>query len=249
MDPRELAERLNQLASEIHSPADASHFVEFLADICAKQLPSAFMRRSIRNKIALAEYSAVSAPEGLIPEQRIAEAWNAYVDTIKAPEEFHVSSEEIHNLRDAFLISACLSWKNGLRNIWSVPSIYATRADGTLAPGCRAIESLRILWDLANMPDNLESARGRVRQGIVASELFRSEKEGLQSRSARQGAVLFRVTRNPVEDAARQYVQDRGAPALCDAILTMLNSTHVMLSSSPSDLLRCLWVPRRKAKT
>ncbi len=227
IDYREQAERLNQLAASIHTPADARLLVDFVADIFSKQLPPASVSSTIRERVAQAEFLAVSNPQKLIPEWRVAEAWNTYAETIQAPEECQVTPAEIHNLRDAFLTTACLSWKRGSRNIWSVPAIYATQADGAIAAGCRAIESIRVFWDLASMPDNLTSARVRVNQGVLASDLFRQAQERPSSGTRPSYISAGPATRNPVEVAEREYVARSGTKAFGNALNAMLERALV----------------------
>jgi len=224
IDYRQQAEELNELASTIQRPGDARHLVDFLTELFSKETPTAWLNRSLRSRIAQAEFSAVSDPQKGIPEPRLAEAWNAYVDTIRAPDDLKVTPAEIHNLRDAFLTTARLSWDRGSRNIWTVPSIYATLSDGRLAPGCRAVESIRVLWDLANMPDNLRGARDRESKGVLASELYR------RPQSAGSSVTRARVTAtvrnpNPMELADRDYIKLYGNKAFNKAVMAMLNAT------------------------
>jgi len=223
-DYRELTQRLNEFATNIQTPADARRLVDFIAELFSKETPSAWNKESLRSLIAQAEFSAVSDPQKLIPEPRLAEAWNTYVDTIQAPEDQKVTPAELHNLRDAFLTSARLFWDRGHRNIWTVPSIYATVSDGQLAPGCRAVESIRVLWDLAKMPDNLKGARDRVSKGLLTSELFRKPQQSLAS-SASQVRLEMRTSTNPIEIAQRNYVTLYGEKAFRDAVSAMLNET------------------------
>ena len=224
-EQRESAERLNELAANIQTPANASRLVDLIAELFSKETPPALLSSRLRSRISQAEFSAVSDPNKLIPELRLAEAWNAYAETMQVPETCRVTVPEVHYLRDAFLTTARVLWNRGVNNIWSVPSIYATEADGVLAPGCRAIESIRILWDLANMPDNLKGARDGVSKGVLFSELFRQQQtqapaSAVESRSM----VVARGHINPIEIAERQYTQAHGRRAFSKAVITMLDS-------------------------
>lgn len=69
---------------------------------------------------------------------------------------------EIHNLRDEYYATARLLWGRGSQAIWTMPNIYAVWPDENVADGWRAVEALRVVWDLANQFENLRSARGRV---------------------------------------------------------------------------------------
>lgn len=223
IDYREQAVKLNQLAAGIHTVADARMFVDFVADIFSEQLPPALASSSTRAKVAEAEFAAVTDPHKLITEQRVAEVWNTYARTIEAPRKCQVSVAEVHNLRDAFFTTANLSWTWGMRTIWIVPAIYATRDDGVLAGGCRAIEAARIFWDLATMPGNLESARVRVSQGQLASDLFRQAQEHPPATTHRSYISEGPARRNPIEDAEREYVTRNGIRAFGRAVTTMLD--------------------------
>jgi hypothetical protein len=222
-DHREQAQRLNQLASTIRTPTDARRFVDLVADIFAEQLPPASISNALLERVAQAELSAVTDPQKLIPEQRAADAWNAYAATIQAPEEYRVTPAEIHNLRDSFLASARMYWSRSHYTIWTIPGIYATQADGALASGCRPIESIRLLWDLANMPDNLKGARERVSEGVLLSDLWRQPPDQPASGTGRCYVTARLVPRNPVEVAAREYVNRNGVRAFGRTLTAMLD--------------------------
>lgn len=223
VDNQAQALRLNQLATSIHTTVDARSLVDFIAGIFSDRLLPAWIGSRTREQLADAEFAAVSEPVKLIPEQRLAETWNTYAQTIGAPPSSQVSVAEIHNLRDSLFTSARLLWARGSRNIWAVPGIYATQADGSMATGCRAIESTRILWDLANMPDNVASARVRVSQGVLASELFSQAQERASTTPHRSYISARLGTRNPVEVAEREYVASKGTKAFSTAVQAMLN--------------------------
>jgi len=123
-----------------------------------------------RQQVAHAEFEAVSNPSRLIPEQRIADVWNRYVREIGASEEALVTAAEIHNLRDADFAISQLWWSRTNLTIWTMPNVYAVGSDGKVAEGCRAVETLRVLYDLDRLFDNLRGARERVRKGILLSD-------------------------------------------------------------------------------
>jgi hypothetical protein len=79
---KQAAIRINDLAGQIHSEANASAIVSEIAAIFAKDLPPVWATGGIRERVARAEYEAVSNPAKLIPEQRIADVWNRYVSRI-----------------------------------------------------------------------------------------------------------------------------------------------------------------------
>jgi hypothetical protein len=148
---RQAAIEINELAGRIHSEADANALVDKVAEIFADTLPPSWLTQGIRQRIAHAEYEAVSDPSLLIPEQRIVDVWNKYVREIGASAEALVTAAELHNLRDADFAVAQFMWSRG-QNIWTAPDIYALGPDRKVADGCRALEALRILYDLDKMP-------------------------------------------------------------------------------------------------
>jgi hypothetical protein len=215
--------KLDELATGIHTVTDARSLVDFIADMFSDQLKPARIDSRFRAQIAEAEFASVSRPDRLIPEQRLAGAWNIFAKTIKAPANCQVTTAELHNLRDSLFTSTRLLWARGSRNVWAVPGIYATQADGSMATGCRAIESIRVLWDLATMPDNLSSTRVCVNQGVLASEVFSRAQAHPTITAARSYVSTGPGTRNPVDAAAREYVARGGTKAFSKALEAMLN--------------------------
>ena len=212
---RQAAIQLNELAGRIHSEADALAFVEGIADILADSLPAAWARPSIRQRVAHAEYEAISDPSRLIPEQRIADVWNEYVREIGAPEEAVVNAAEIHSMRDADYAIGQAMWTRGMNeSIWTMPNIYATGPDGKIAHGCRAIEALRVIHDLDRMFDNLRGARDRLRKGIVASDEIKEHlKNADPSQRTTSGSKVraeLRVDTNPLRPAEYRYMREHG---------------------------------------
>ena len=223
VDYQAQALKLEQLATSIHTVGDSQVLVDFIADIFSDQLRPARIDRRSLGQIAEAEFAAVREPNRLIPEGRLAETWNTYAQRIGAPPDSQVTPAEVHNLRDSLFTSACVLWNRGSRNIWAVPGIYATEADGSMSTGCRAIESTRILWDLANMPQNLASTRVRVSQGVLASDMFRRAQEHPSTTTHKSYVSAGPGTRNPVEVAEREYVASKGTRALSQAVQAMLS--------------------------
>jgi hypothetical protein len=220
---RDAANRIDELAQNIHTPADARRLVDFIAELFADELPPAWTTASLRNRLAEREYESATDPEKRISEQHLTQTWNAYVSTIGATHESQVSVAELHNLRDSLYATSRLTWSRGSRNFWSVPSIFATEGDGTLAPGCRVIECLRLVWDLANMPENLRAARDRASKGILTSDLLKQALQKPSSSSAGTRASLsLTVRNNPVEVAETQYIRENGIAAFTSVVQTML---------------------------
>jgi hypothetical protein len=205
---RQIAIEINDLAGRIRSEADAKALVDKIADVFAASLPPSWMTSDFRQRIAHAEYEAVSDSSQLIPEQSIADIWNEYVREIGAPDEALVTAAELHNLRDAHFASAQFSWPHG-QGIWTVPNIYSVDSSGKLAEGCRAIETLRILYDVDMLFDNLRGARERVRKGVLVSDELKRllEKAPPQKTSYH---LETHISNNPVWPAERRYIQEHG---------------------------------------
>lgn len=221
---RQTAIEINDLAARIHSEADAKTLVDKIADVFADSLPPSWITSGIRQRLAHAEYEAVSDSSRLTPEQRIADVWNEYIREIGAPDEALVTVAELHNLRDADFAGAKLLWSHG-QNIWAVSTIYAVDPDGKVADGARAIETLRVLYDLDMLFDNLRGARERLRKGVLASEQLKQRQENAppqQKASLRvEGHLEVRVFNNPVRLAEQRYVQQHG-PLVLDGVLEKL---------------------------
>ena len=222
---REQAVTLDRLASGIRTAADARRYVEFVATIFVDQLPRTWATKALRERVAQSELAAVGDPRKGISEQRVADVWNAYAAAIQAPEESRVSAAEVHSLRDSFFTLARIFWNREHRTIWTVPSLYATQADGSLAPGCRPVEAIRILRDFANKPDNLRGARERVRRGLLASEEFAEELK--RPASSWKGSARLEVRSRPIDPirlAAQQYIAEHGVNAWRSAVARMLEA-------------------------
>lgn len=199
---RQDAIQLNDLSGSIHSDADALALVDKIAEVFADTLHAAWVTAGIRQRLAHAEYQAVSDPVRLIPEQRVADVWNKYVREIGASYEALVSVAEIHNLRDADYATGQSLWQRRItESIWTTPNIYAVGSDGKISDGCRAIETLRILYDLDMLFDNLRGARERVRKGILASEEIRKAQENPPAKQRAFTRLEAHVDTNPVHPA------------------------------------------------
>lgn len=226
IDYRQQALRLNDLAANLATPDDALRLVDFVADMFLDKLPSALSRKSFRKRVAQAEFAAVSDATRLIPEERIAAAWNAFAATIGAPQQFQVTEAEVHYHRDSLWTSARLLWSRGRENLWAVPTIYATRSDGSPARGCRPLEAFRILWDFANMPGNLMGTREQVAKGELFSETVLKPPAAASASSVGGSYVTFKVSPpDPMALAQRQFVADKGTRALNAAVVRMLERT------------------------
>jgi hypothetical protein len=208
---RRQAIRLNELAGNIRSEADARIVVDIVAKTLEKDLPPAWTTRRVRKRVAHAEYQAVSDPSRLIPEQRIADVWNEYVREIGAPDEALVTVAEIHNLRDAHYVGAQILWTRDInRSIWTVPNVSAMGHDGKVADGCRALEAVRLIFDMDNQFENVRSARERVQKGVIVSDEVKKKVENPpQGEGTTTGAFLqVSTSTNPLHPAEQRYIRD-----------------------------------------
>ena len=201
--------QINQLAGNIHSLNDSRAYVNAVAKEFADELPPEWTTAGLRDRIAEAEYKTATNPANLISEQRVADAWNRFVNEIGAPSEALVTVAEIHNLRDADYASAQLMWAQGLKEIWTVPNIYAIGSDGKVANGCRAVEALRIEWEMANAYENLLAARSNVQHGILLSDAYKKRAKKPAHGYVRAGATASSRP-EPIQAAANRYIREHG---------------------------------------
>ena len=110
---------INDLAGHIQSLDDARKLVNLVSNEFSDELPSKWATRSIRERIARAEYESAADPGALIPEQHIADVWNDFVERIGAPQETMLNAAEIHYLRDGQYVTARFAWARDQKQIWT----------------------------------------------------------------------------------------------------------------------------------
>lgn len=93
-----------------------------------------------------------------------------------------------------------------------MPTIYAVGTDGKVADGCRAIEAIRVIYDLYRFP-NLRSARDRVKGGVLVSEQVKNHVADSTSHPKRGVLLTAHAEENPVQSAERRYLQEHGSLA------------------------------------
>ena len=205
---REASIRLNDLAGQITSAADARKLVDGVAQIFSDELPPAFATAAVRERIAHAEFQSATTA-ALIPEERIAEVWNEYVRAIGAPDAAVVTAAEVHNLRDLQYATGQLFWTRDInRSVWTMPAIVAVDPDGKVANGSRALEAIRLIYNMDRQFSNVIVARHNVQKGILFSDEVAKRKP---SGTAKVDAKLVAgVDTNPVSMAERQYIREHG---------------------------------------
>ena len=218
---KQAAIRINDLAGQIHSEADASAVVSEIAGLFVKELPPAWGSGSIRQRVAHAEYEAARNPATLIPEQRIVDVWNQYVREIGAPDEAIVSVAEIHNMRDGSFTVDQLMWARGTQTIWTMPKVFALGPDGKVADGCRALDAIRVIHDLDDLFQNLRGARDRLKNGIVPSEEIKKRVGDPNAQPHGTFRLETHADTNPIRPAEQRYVQEHGSVAY-DQLLARL---------------------------
>jgi len=99
-------------------------------------------------------------------------------------------------------------------SIWTMPNFYATGPDGKISDGCRAIEALRVIYDLDRTFDNLRGARDRLRKGIVASDEIKKHLKNADPNQKTGFRVLVRAelreSTNPLRPAEYRYMREHG---------------------------------------
>ena len=217
---RKEAIRINELAANIHSEADARKLVDAVAEQLTHHRHLLWAAQKYRHRVAHAEYEAVSDPSGLIPEQRIVDVWNEYVREIDAPEEALVTVAELHSLRKGdFLVTSRYSWKRDLsQSVWTMPNVYAVDANGEIANGCRALETLKVIHEMHENFTNVRFARERVQKGISVPDVAQPQSPSPapdpgQARIIASSHLSAAWYQNPIRPAAYRYQQEHGGRA------------------------------------
>jgi len=94
---------------------------------------------------------------------------------------------------------------------WTMPNIFAVGADGKVTQGCRAVEAIRVIYELDRVFDNLRSARERLRKGVVASDAIKKSWENTNANEKTTARLEARIDTNPLRPAEISYVRERGA--------------------------------------
>ncbi|HVM93668.1 MAG TPA: hypothetical protein VMT67_12690 [Terriglobales bacterium] len=220
---RQEAVRINDLAANIHSEADARQLVNAVAEELTHHKHLFWSAQRFRHRVARAEFDAVT--EGaLVPEDRVVGVWNEYVREIEAPEETVITAEELHHFRVVDFQMSQRNWQRELtQSIWSMPNVYAADSAGSLADGCRALESLKLINNLHEQFSRVHFARVAV-QNETATAGVQKRPEGmlrgptmargrLASGTTAAPAGHFHPYEDPIRPAVRRYVQEHGQQA------------------------------------
>jgi hypothetical protein len=204
---RKEAVRINDLAANIHTEADARKLVDSVAEQLTHHRHLFWAAENFRHRVAHAEFESVSDPSGLIPEQRVVDVWNEYAREIDAPEEALISLTDLQTFRAADLHFSQHNWQLDLtQSIWSAPNIYALDAGGNLSDGCRALEALKTIVSMHDQFFRVQFARRAPKQ--LPTEA------GTVKASAFKGRILLaNSTSQPVHSAAYRYQQEHGVRA------------------------------------
>lgn len=223
---RREAMRINDLASNIHSGADARKLVDAVAEVLTNHRHLFWAAQGFRHRVAHAEYEGVSDKSGLIPEQRIVDVWNDYVREIDAPEDALVTVADVHNFRLTDIKFARREWDLDMtRTIWSMPNIYALDAEGNFLDGCRALEALRLISRLHDQFFRVQFARRSLQKLAVPSSVVdQPQDSGLVTLKVIPGRILGGgVVQDPINPAARRYQQEHGERAYDQMVRRLFN--------------------------
>jgi hypothetical protein len=130
-----------------------------------------------------------------------------------------LNAAEIHYLRDGQYVSARLGWSRGEQQLWTIPGIFAVGQDGKVANGSRALEAIRLLYNLGNLTDDFAGIHEQVQKGVLLSDLFPHPEKPWKPTG---GYATVRTVSFPVQQAAFRYMHDHGARALDQAIEGLL---------------------------
>jgi hypothetical protein len=203
---------------------DARRLVHMVAKEFADDLPPAWATAGLRERIAEAEYRSATDPAQLVPEQRVADAWNRYVDEIGAPRDALVTAAEIRSMRDTDYTMVRFAWTRVDQSMWTTPNIYAVGPDGKVANGCRALEAVLVVWRMANYYEEIDAARNRVKLGIVESDLFGKQEKKPVTGHVRTEVRASIQAENPIESAERRYVSEHGMADFSRVIVEMVGN-------------------------
>lgn len=217
--------QINALIPHIHTQKDSQRVVNLVVKGLGSQLPQEFASQKMETLVAEAEYRSVSEPNGLIPDRRIADAWNAYLDKIAAPKDQQASAALIYNLLDADYTTALQIWNVPFgKGLQTMPAIYAVAPNGKLRHGATALEAARVIDDLATMPWRVQAARNRLRKGILLSDwLAQRRQHPPPPQNVHGGVFTFASAPYPVTVAAHKYVTVHGEAAYAEVVMNLMN--------------------------
>lgn len=209
----EQATRINQLAASIHTEQDAEKYVAAIRDLFGDELPR-WSTGDVVRRVAKAEYAATARHE-LLPDDKIAAAFNELAREIAAPDWAQVTGPEIYALRDAHYSIAKISSARENLNIWTMPNMYAVESDGKISSGARPVEALYVLYTLNEMFDNMVYPRELMRQGKLASQLIGEKRQAAQSssRELRTATTSLSSYRDKLRECQYAYIQKHGRRA------------------------------------
>src|SRR5262249_53305324 len=106
---------------------------------------------------------------------------------------------------------------NSYPNLWLMPNVYHVDSSGNLAPGCRAVEALKMLHTLNELFSNAISARERLRQGPLTSRTVETRPtSGLSQGQIRERRIAFARAQEKEQQLRRvelEYVKQHGNKA------------------------------------
>lgn len=226
---RQTATRVNELAGAIHSEQDARAFVDALGKAFSDEIPYA-LTAPLRERVARAEFAAVSDSSTLVPEQRVADAWNKWVNDIHAPQEARISVAELHTIRENQHLAANAPWARDNPTLWSLGNIYALKPNGRVADACRPVEALLLLHQIDSMFVNVTYAREFIAQGKSIDEVVEAAARR-QEQQPKLGAHVVLSTTPPkgasvqqaLSRAEEEYFEKHGEVGMSMRVLQVVS--------------------------
>jgi len=101
-----------------------------------------------------------------------------------------------------------------------MPNIYAVGSEGKVANGSRALDALRVIFEIHNLFDNVRLARERLAKGIVLSgQLKLPRRNGTKTARAE-----IRVSTNPIRNAEVLYIREQGTERFNQLLQRLFNT-------------------------
>jgi hypothetical protein len=125
--------KVDKLGAEILSEEDAQAYVEALAErfgLDETQLPGS---DKLKLRLARAEFAAVREPSRRIPEAKVADVFNEWMDEMDAPKWARASVSQVHNLR------------LGVAKVL-LPHVVDRSSQGDILNTVRPAEAIYLLW-------------------------------------------------------------------------------------------------------
>ena len=112
-------------------------------------------------------------------------------------------------MRDGIYTVSRRMWRQHNQTVWTMPDIFSVDPNGEIADGCRAVEALRIIYDLDRVFDNLRSARARLRNEVILSDEIKEVQEDKNQKATVR--LEGRTDTSPLRPAEYSYIRRYGS--------------------------------------